>query len=177
MKAETLTYKSVVIAMTLGMGKAQGAPRKFEDVKKIIVHKHGTIKEKGKAQVYDPVSLVQFHLHHSGTKDAPYHYIVWGGRIYFMVSEGLQTPHARKYNRESIGIAVLADYQTVKDTKALIDLLDMLSNIYSLGPSDVYGHTELKGASSDPKKVCPAPVVDMDYVRAHMTVKGKADEG
>lgn len=82
------------------------------------------------------------------------------------------TPHAKKYNRTHLGIAVIGDFRlhhplklqwksTLLLCKALFDTLGW--------PLPVYGHTELAGASGDQQKECPGQFWPMDQFRDELS--------
>ena len=80
-------------------------------------------------------------------------------------------PHARKWNSSSVSVACIGDFTKHAPTNeqecALIDLLTALAG-YGL---TIHGHTELPGSSSDPKKQCPGPHLDLNAVRNEVKYK------
>lgn len=74
-------------------------------------------------------------------------------------------PHARLYNKSTVGVAVLGDWrhenlsvpQFLWVEKQLRRLHRLISLMHVQPGIFVMGHTDLKGASSDPDKVCPGP--------------------
>lgn len=86
--------------------------------------------------------------------------------------------HAARWNVRAVGVAVIADPRVRPCSDAqyasLVDLLTLLCLAIKQGPSCIKGHMELPGASSDPTKVCPGPLLPLDVLRADVA-KANAD--
>jgi len=85
--------------------------------------------------------------------------------------------HARKWNRETIAIACFGDFRheqpPYEQWTAAAKLCRVLEHI-KLG-TDVWGHDELKGGSSDPTKQCPGeywPIAEFLGAVRHIPITG-----
>lgn len=106
------------------------------------------------------------------------------GTVDVVVPLEYRAAHAVGYNSRSVGIAVYGCFMDELDgrkcfnahpTQAQLDSLDLviLGLQWWLGTKlAVNGHTELPGASRDPKKVCPGPNLDLNAVRRRTGTKG-----
>jgi len=99
----------------------------------------------------------------------PYHFLITYTGIDQLLQLSVRGAHARAWNDRSIGIAVVADednkvppLQSQRDN--LIALLRVLYPIN--GGLEIVGHTQLAGASADPHKVCPGPLLNPDQLSA-----------
>jgi len=95
------------------------------------------------------------------------------GRV--VVTQGLDVigPHAGKYNRPGLGIAVIGDFTREAppeaQRQALLQLLQWCCERLELGASAVVGHSELgRDATKDPHKHCPGHLLDLDQLRADL---------
>lgn len=146
-------------------------------ITRIIVH--GLEPELGKHQVFDADSLVDAFLdtkkyapgYYTGGK-VPYHklYKPKHGVMLDVLPLMLNGVHARIYNDESVGVAVLGYWKKDTFTK-YDDLAHYLMSIavtvmeYTGDFPTLHGHTELPGGSSDKNKVCPGRGIDMERLR------------
>ncbi len=93
----------------------------------------------------------------------PYHFLVLvDGAVQQLLPLSVVGSHARDYNYASIAVAVVgAKLETQPplhvQSDSLVRLVAVLRGIN--GGLDVVGHTDLPGASEDPKKKCPGPFI------------------
>lgn len=90
--------------------------------------------------------------------EMPYTFVIGkDGHVEQALEIGEIGPHARMWNRVGIGVACIGDFRKAPPTPeqyaALVDLCTLLG--WWLGGINLVGHTDLKDASSDPKKECP----------------------
>ena len=89
----------------------------------------------------------------------------------FIIRKDGTSPHAKRWNSSSVSVACIGDFTKHAPTNeqecALIDLLTALAG-YGL---TIHGHTELPGSSSDPKKQCPGPHLDLNAMRNEVKYK------
>jgi N-acetylmuramoyl-L-alanine amidase len=86
------------------------------------------------------------------------------------------TMHSIGYNHTYIGVAVVGDFNKHQPTPAQWDSLVELCYLLSLqiGPNwELHGHTELPGASRDPKKICPGKFLDLKKLEAEIRATTK----
>ena len=99
----------------------------------------------------------------------PYTIVVTrAGRIEQALRIGDCGPHALAWNITGIGVAMVGDLRSEPPTAlqraALIQVCSALSGWLG-GASVVWGHDELRNASTDPLKECPGRFLDMGAVR------------
>lgn len=89
----------------------------------------------------------------------PYTFVVGPqGTCYQALPILARAPHALKWNRRAISVAVVGDFRTAQPSEEQINacvwlgrrVLDVCNK-----PLRIVGHTEMPDSSSDPKKVCP----------------------
>lgn len=106
----------------------------------------------------------------------PYHGLTTvGARNEQMLPLGVRGSHAGDYNDESIAWCVVGE-----DKPAPLGQLEAAASACAMlvlwtGGAEIVGHTDLAGASKDPKKRCPRPVVDVEQFRA--MVRGRLPSG
>lgn len=101
--------------------------------------------------------------------EVPYGFILGaGGTIWQCLPISEVGAHARRWNKQAIGVACIGDFREHMmppfQYKRLIHLLACLQFGF---PRDleIKGHDELPGASSDPNKKCPGDKLPMQQVR------------
>lgn len=97
----------------------------------------------------------------------PYHFIIDFDKTEQALCLDECGAHARRWNSKSIAIALRGDFNyrhpTPYQKSALYQLCCLLS--LSLGSIDIWGHTELPGATKDPLKRCPGVYLRMEQFR------------
>ena len=136
---------------------------KLEKVEYIIVH-HSR-------RTYDCHTFIKIrHRFLRGWEDTGYHLLIGNkicgeGKISSGRSLEYQGAHAFGYNRNSIGVCVVGDYDknepTLKQFSALIELLKDLCKKYNVPYDNVIGHNEIPGCI----KTCPGKNINMHDVR------------
>jgi N-acetyl-anhydromuramyl-L-alanine amidase AmpD len=81
-----------------------------------------------------------------------------------------KTPHAKKWNSSTIGIACIGDFNVKEppeaQVSACVDLCAFLSfYVNRISTNEIRGHMERPDASSDPNKKCPGRRWDMSKFR------------
>ena len=80
-------------------------------------------------------------------------------------------PHAKRWNTQSVSIAVIGDFTRHSPTdEQWLSLIELCIELNSYGLT-IHGHTELPGSSSDPAKQCPGPLLDLDQLRAEVAFR------
>lgn len=77
--------------------------------------------------------------------------------------------HARRWNKQAIGVACIGDFRKHMMPVVQYDKLIKLLAVLQFGfPRDlaIKGHDELPGGSSDPNKKCPGDLLPMGAVRS-----------
>ena len=101
------------------------------------------------------------------THRCPYHLLIrTDGVIDHLLPVFLVAHHARKWNRASIGVAVVGDFRSDAPTTQQWHTVTQLAAVFHAIGFDVWGHTELREASHDPAKVCPGPLMPMQRLRS-----------
>ena len=125
---------------------------------------------------FDSPLLVKLrHRFLKGWDNVGYHYLIGNGRltedgkIYDGRPIEMPGAHAFGHNKNSIGIAMIGNFDhskpTDKQMATLSQLLVKLCGDYGLGADAIRGHRELEYA----KTACPGKYVDMDSVRTAVT--------
>lgn len=98
----------------------------------------------------------------------PYHLLVLpDGTVDQGVGLNYRGSHAMGVNWCSVAVAVVGEGQaTVEQLAVLPQLVAALVTWMRGNVSMVIGHAEVPGGSADQNKKCPAPTVDMDWLRA-----------
>jgi hypothetical protein len=147
--------------------------REISKIEKVVVHKVGdSLGETGPeiARSFKDTSKYAAGSYTGG--EMPYTFIIRkDGTIDQCLPMTDTGPHARKWNSSSVSVACIGDFTKHAPTNeqecALIDLLTALAG-YGL---TIHGHTELPGSSSDPKKQCPGPHLDLNAMRNEVKYK------
>lgn len=131
-------------------------------IRKIVVHHTGS-RVLGR---WDSRTLVKIRHLLRGYEDIGYHYLIGtDGKVYEGRNEQLDGAHAYGHNSDSIGIALIGNFERdfLKDEqeKGLINLISDKCRYHQLKPNEIYGHRELEGADT----VCPGRNVDMYLLR------------
>lgn len=98
--------------------------------------------------------------------EVPYHVLVRQDATVEQLLPLIQRgAHAIGYNARSWAVAVAGNWdETAMPTHICEAMIDVVATLAVL-PMNVHGHTELAGASKDPKKRCPGRFVNMDEIR------------
>ncbi len=81
-------------------------------------------------------------------------------------------PHAKRWNAKSCSIAVVGEFNRHEPNNGQIcSLIDLLVLLHGAGITEIHGHTELPGATSDPLKRCPGKHLDMDAIRKEVAFR------
>ncbi len=101
--------------------------------------------------------------------EVPYGWIIGaGGTIWQCLPISEVGAHARRWNKQAIGVACIGDFRKHDmPTVQYHPLIKLLSCLQFGFPRDleIKGHDELPGASSDPNKKCPGDKLLMQSVR------------
>ena len=135
----------------------------------IIIHHSGR-------QIDSPTSIKNLHVNKNGWEDIGYHFIIGNdnpfvqdGKVYFARPEKFVGAHALGFNKNSLGICLIGNFDTHKPTKAQIEILihflrkKMLQ--YEIPAKNVFGHRELQGVT----KTCPGTNFNMDWLRQQIS--------
>lgn len=101
--------------------------------------------------------------------EVPYGFIIGaGGTIWQCLPISEVGAHARRWNKQAVGVACIGDFRKHVMPIVQYDKLIKLLAVIQFGfPRDlaIKGHDELPGASSDPNKKCPGDKLSMHGVR------------
>lgn len=147
--------------------------RKLVKLQKVIIHKIG--KELGSTGVEVAKAFKDTSKYAAGSYTGgqmPYTFVI---RVDGSIDQclGLEDigPHAKRWNTESVSIAVLGDFTKHEPTPdQWISLIELCIELASYGLT-IHGHTELPGSSSDPAKQCPGPLLDLDALRSEVNFR------
>ena len=152
-----------------------GKPRERELVKlkKVVVHKIGaSLGATGPeiARAFRDTSKNAAGAWTGG--QMPYTFIIRvDGSIDQCLSLKDTGPHAKRWNTESVSIALIGDFTKHEPTEEQwLSLIELCIELASYGLT-IHGHTELPGSSSDPAKQCPGPLLDLDALRAEVAFR------
>jgi len=83
------------------------------------------------------------------------------------------TAHARRFNKQGIGVGVIGDFRKHKPTNQQIEALIYLCAILVTWKRKliVSGHDELFGATNDPNKECPGKYLNVHELRLEIKKK------
>jgi N-acetylmuramoyl-L-alanine amidase len=129
-----------------------------------------------KSELDFPAFIRFRHMYLRGWEDIGYHYLVGNGRlltkngrVYAGRPEENVGAHAIGYNKNSLGICILGNfdrrYPELTQTSGLIKLLADKIRKYKIPAKNILGHHEIAGVN----KSCPGKHFDMDYLRAILT--------
>lgn len=112
----------------------------------------------------------------------PYNYVITGakgidGNVYKLLPDGAWGPHAMAWSSTHYGVAMIGDFRyhppTANQWHALTflcaDLL-LTCDIYTQSLQEpvinkIFGHTDVRGSSSDQNKRCPGSYVNISHLR------------
>jgi hypothetical protein len=97
----------------------------------------------------------------------PYHGITTMAEVNEQILPlSIRGAHAIGYNAESIAWCVAGESRpaSLRQLEAAAEACAML--VLHTGGAEIVGHTDLPGASSDPKKRCPRPTLDVAQFRS-----------
>lgn len=135
----------------------------MREINKIVLHHTATRSDNVSAD-----DIRQMHLDR-GWSDIGYHYVIefpQPGRVTIQQGRAEETvgAHVRGHNQDSIGIAVIGNFETKTfpdlANVALVRLLTSLCLCYDLSADDIYGHNELAAT------LCPGKHFPTDNIRA-----------
>lgn len=143
--------------------------REVSEIRHLVVHRAG-----GPEWPRLAVPLVTALRPHWPAQRVPYWALVEPrGRVVVTQSLEVIGPHAGKFNRPGLGIAVIGDFTREAppptQVQALLQLIQWCCERLELGATAVVGHTELgREATRDPHKHCPGHLLDLDQLRADL---------
>jgi N-acetylmuramoyl-L-alanine amidase len=119
-----------------------------------------------------PLFIKMRHMYLRHWEDIGYHYLIGGnspftinGKLYFGRSRELIGAHAIGYNRNSLGICLIGNFDKTNPSKnqllTLSSFLEDKIGEYSVPIQNILGHNELPGVT----KSCPGSLIDMSYIR------------
>ncbi len=101
--------------------------------------------------------------------EVPYGWIIGvGGTIWQCLPISEVGAHARRWNKQAIGVACIGDFRKHEMPDVQYGpLIQLLAALQFGFPRDleIKGHDELPGASADPRKKCPGDKLPMHGVR------------
>lgn len=108
-----------------------------------------------------------------GWDDIGYHYLIGNarpftknGKLYIGRSEEFEGAHALGYNKNSLGICLIGNFDKTapneKQLKTLFSFLEQKIKQYNIPIENVRGHNEFPNV----KKSCPRKSLNMKYIRA-----------
>lgn len=142
---------------------------KLEKVKFIIIH-HTQRNN-------DWPAFVRFrHLYIRGWEEIGYHWLIGNsrpftidGKIYAGRPEIFQGAHAFGYNRNSLGVCLIGNFnKTIPSQNQFCSLYKLLRQKmvqYNISSANVFGHSELPNVN----KTCPGNNIDMSIVRGMLS--------
>lgn len=152
-----------------------GKPRARELVKlqKLVIHKIG--KELGGTGPEIAAAFRDTSKYAAGSYTGgqhPYTFII---RVDGSIDQCLGIkdtgPHAKRWNSQSVSVALIGDFTKHPPTDdQWLSLIELCIEFASYGLT-IHGHTELPGSSSDPKKACPGPLLDLDLLRSEVAFR------
>ena len=136
----------------------------LEKINFIIIH-HSQRK------IDSPNLIKKRHLAR-GWEDVGYHYLIGNkskltkdGKLYKGRSEKFQGAHAFKYNKKSLGICLIGNFDKTKPSKkqiqTLIKFLKEKMKKHKIPIKNILGHRELP----EVVKSCPGKFMDMNLIR------------
>ncbi len=148
--------------------KSRSGDRDLSKVKYLIVHRIG-VGENG----LEVAKWFESHSEAGTGRRMPYHYIVSrSGCTQQCLPLSDRGAHAVRYNSASVGVACIGDFRkqnpTPEQNKSLIRLLTELKRRFPT--TTIARHDELPGASTDPFKVCPGPLLKLDHIKQQVGI-------
>jgi hypothetical protein len=148
--------------------------RRQAEVTGVVVHRIEVSQEDPSFRD-TPADVARFFREHPVGKQAtggamPYPLLIDAqGQITQTVPLLRVTPHARKYNPTTVGVALLGDFRgkAPSELQRRACVLVCADLLHALGrtSADMFGHDELSGGSSDPDKECPGRHLPMSTLR------------
>lgn len=152
--------------------------RKAEDIRAVVVH-HIEVSQEDPAFADTPADIERFFAEHPVGRTAtggrmPYPILIdASGKVTQTVPLVRITPHAKRHNPSTVGVACVGDFRgrgpTVAQREALVNVCADLLAHFALDATALVGHDELSGASSDPTKECPGAGLVMATLRRDVT--------
>ncbi len=113
------------------------------------------------------------HKYLRGWEDIGYHYLIGNnhlftkdGNLYVGREEKFEGAHVIGYNKDSLGICLIGNFDkkapTKKQFETLFSFLKEKLKKYNLSAENICGHNEFLGV----EKSCPRNFVNMNYIRA-----------
>lgn len=118
----------------------------------------------------------QKHREYKTDELMPYHFLVRkDGRVQQCLPLDLIGNGARRLNRNGLHIGVEGDFRTNKPTpQQAFSLTALCVALYLNGAKIITGHTEQRGCSADPDKVCPGKHLSTDGLRKGVRAEVRA---
>lgn len=169
-----------------GLSAMQQRPR--ADIRGVVVHRIEVSQEDASYADTAP-EIARFFAEHpigvAATGGAmPYPLIIDAyGEVTQTVPLRYVTPHARRYNASTVGVACLGDFRTQPplplQRAALLCICAALVEIFGLTAKDLHGHDELYGASHDANKECPGHLLPLAALRKDVRdkIEGSSPRG
>ena len=164
-----------VLIMALVSNYIQGKPlpkRDLTRIKGIIVHRIDVGEDGNEiAKAFSDTKKYAAGAYTNG--NIPYTFIITKqGEVHQLRPISEITQHARIYNTEYVGIAIVGDFTKYAPTEAqwisLVKVCVLLNE--GLGYNLIItGHSHLKNASTDLNKKCPGPFLSLDKLRIEVT--------
>jgi N-acetylmuramoyl-L-alanine amidase len=140
----------------------------LKKVKYIVIHHTHTKKDSVK-------KIREFHKKIKGWEDIGYHWVIGNksnltkdGKIYKARSEKFVGSHVYKHNKNSIGIALIGNFDIEKPSKKqieyLLKLIKQKIKKYNIKIKNILGHNEFKGV----KKTCPGKNFNIEKLRKEL---------
>lgn len=153
----------------------QGDRRRAGSIDRIIVHRI-EVSQEDSTFGDQPAEVIRFFATHPIGQRAtggkmPYPILVDAtGGITQCLPLMVISPHARKFNQRSIGVALVGDFRTrapsAAQRQSTVGLLAHLVHRLGLPVAAICGHDGLDGGSADPDKVCPGRHLPMGPLQA-----------
>ena len=131
----------------------------LKKIKFIVIH-HSQRKIDSLKRIKD------FHIKIRGWDDVGYHFLIGkNGKIYKARSEKFIGAHVYGYNKNSLGICLIGNFDeelpNKKQIQTLIKLLKQKTKKFKIPIKNILGHREFPNTT----KTCPGKFVDMDEIR------------
>jgi len=138
----------------------------LKKIKQIILHHT-------QGENYSINSLKNFHVNKNGWEEIGYHYVIGNGintidgKIYSTRPEKFIGAHSLNQNKNSLGIALIGNFDktipTKKQFNSLLKLLIKLIKKYNLKIENIHGHNEF-----NKQKSCPGKNFDINKLREEL---------
>ncbi|MCF7910414.1 N-acetylmuramoyl-L-alanine amidase [Candidatus Pacearchaeota archaeon] len=132
----------------------------LKEINFIVVHHSG----KGNLDSFEKIK--NFHIKKNKWEDIGYHWLInSSGKILKGRDEKFVGAHVFGYNKYSLGICLIGNYEKNKPTKkqlnSLLKLLKEKIKQYKIKPENIKAHNEFPGV----KKECPGRFIDINKIR------------